>query len=196
MTHPIVPSGPLLTRRATLAQLAVGGVAVSLAHHADLTLAQENTAQSSPVAVPPALDIWVSGWEAGDADQIASAYGEGAVVEVVPFGTTVRGQDAIRQYYTAYFGAFEAPDSRITAIFATSDRAAVEWTFHGQYTGQLPGLPPGDGQPVSVRGVNIMELGDGAITVERIYTDLAGLLGQLGLDLSLPGTPAAATPVS
>lgn len=84
------------------------------------------------MAVPPALDIWVSGWEAGDADQIASAYGEGAVVEVVPFGTAVRGQDAIQQYYTAYFRAFEALDSRITAIFATPDRSAVEWTFHGQ----------------------------------------------------------------
>lgn len=140
------------------------------------------------------MEDWIAGWEDANPDQIASAYAEDAVVEVVPFGTTVRSPDAIRDYFNAYFGAFEAPTARITKVLATIDQAAAEWTFQGQYTGQLPGLPPGDGQPVSIRGVNIMEVRDDAITVERVYTDLSTFLGQLGVDGVVPGTPPAATP--
>ncbi len=194
MAHPFVPSVRVLTRRAAVARIGAGGLALGLGARARPALAQQSTADVSPEAVPPALEIWVSGWEAADPTQLAQAYAEDAVVEVVPFNTTLPGQGAIQQYFTAYFGAFADPNPTITLVFATEEHAAAEWTFEGQYTGQLPGLPPGEGQPVSVRGANIMTLRDGAIVEERIYTDLAGLLGQLGLGAAAPGTPASATP--
>jgi steroid delta-isomerase-like uncharacterized protein len=178
MAHPFVPSLPVLTRRAAMTRIGAGGLALGLGVHARPALAQQDTADASPEALPPALEIWVSGWEAADPDQLAQAYAEDAMVEVVPFNTTLPGQGAIQQYFTAYFGAFAEPDPKITLVFATEEHAAAEWTFEGQYTGQLPGLPPGEGRSVSVRGANIMTLHDGAIVEEHIYTDLAGCLAN------------------
>jgi hypothetical protein len=84
------------------------------------------------------------------------------------------------------------PSPRFTLAFATTDNAAAEWTFQGQYTGQLQGLPLGEGQPVSIRGVNVLTLlRDDQIVEEHIYMDLAAILGQLGLLPAAPGTPAA-----
>jgi steroid delta-isomerase-like uncharacterized protein len=192
MARTSVPSGPVLTRRTTLARLGAGGLALGLAARAPAILAQEGT----PAAVPSFLQDWADGWEGANADQIAAAYAEDAVVEVVPFTITLPGQQAILDYFTAYFGAFAEPNPRITLVFATTDQAAAEWTFEGRYTGQLQGLPPGAGQPVSIRGANIMTLRDDLIVEEHIYTDLAAILGQLGLLPPPVGTPASATPVT
>ncbi|HEV2128732.1 MAG TPA: nuclear transport factor 2 family protein [Thermomicrobiales bacterium] len=191
MNRSFLPSRLTLTRRGALARLGAGGIAVGLATRAHLSLAQESTPPVSPGNIPPELQSWVDGWEATNAEQIASTYAEDAVVEVVPFGTVLRGREAIEQYYAAYFGAFDAPSARITGLFTAGDQAAAEWTFQGGYEGQLPGLPPGEGQQVSLRGVNVMEVSDGQIVVERIYTDLSGLLAQLGIEGAIPGTPAA-----
>jgi steroid delta-isomerase-like uncharacterized protein len=158
-----------------------------------VTLAQEST---PPETVPAFLEDWVAGWERADPDQLVSAYAEDAVVEVVPFNITLPGRETILDYFTAYFSAFAEPNPRITLIFSTADQAAAEWTFEGQYTGQLQGLPPGEGQQVSIRGANVMTLRDDQIVEEHIYTDLGAILGQLGLLPEPPGTPASATPVT
>ena len=192
MARTSIPSGPILTRRTTLARLGAGGLALGLAARSMATLAQESTPSAT---VPAFLQEWRAGWESANPDQIAAAYAEDAVVEVMPFTITLTGQQAIRDYFTAYFGAFTEPSPRITLVFATPDHAAAEWTFQGQYSGQLQGLPPGAGQPVSIRGANIMALRGDQIVDEHIYTDLAAILGQLGLIPPPSGTPAGATPV-
>ncbi|CAA9537639.1 MAG: hypothetical protein AVDCRST_MAG73-1573 [uncultured Thermomicrobiales bacterium] len=193
MDRPIVPSRPALTRRAALARLGGGGLALGVAAASRPTLAQESTPMASPEAVPPVLQDWVTGWETADTDRLASTYAEDAVVEVVPLATTLPGREAIRQYYASYFAAFTESIPRITTVFATAERAAAEWSFQGRYTGQFPGFPPGEGQPISVRGANIITLRDGQITAEHQYFDVAGLLAQLGIGASVPGTPAAST---
>jgi steroid delta-isomerase-like uncharacterized protein len=193
MTRPSVPSDPVLTRRTALARLGAGGLALGLLAHSPATLAQDSTPSA---AVPPFLQEWNAGWESTNPEQIAAAYAEDAVVEVVPFNITLPGRQAILDYFTAYFDAFTEPNPRFTLAFATTDNAAAEWTFQGQYTGQLQGLPLGEGQPVSIRGVNILTLRDDQIVEEHIYTDLAAILGQLGLLPAAPGTPAVATPVT
>lgn len=75
--------------------------------------------------------------------------------------------------------------------YATADRIVWEWTFHGTYTGEFPGLPPGEGQPVSVSGVTIFELRDGLIAREVFYDDFFAFLEQLALlPAAEQGTPA------
>lgn len=164
---------------AATAALAIGGGRPAVA--------QESTPALSPREVPPDLEAWVTGWEAQDPAQIVSVYTEEAIVEVVPFGIVLNGVAAIEEYFTSYFGAFDASTATINTVFATADHAGAEWTFFGEYTGALPGLPAGEGQPITARGANIMNLEDGRVAAERIYTDVAGLLIQIG--------PAAATPV-
>lgn len=184
-----------LSRRAALARLGAGGLALALAARVHPSLGQQGTPVVLPREVPPVLQGWVEGWQNIDPAQIASAYAEGAVVEIVPFGTVLVGPNEIEEYFTEYFAAFRAPAATITTAFATEDRAGAEWIFQGQYTGQLPGLPPGEGQPVSAQGASIMVLAEGQIVEERIYSDLAGLLSQIGFGPLVPdGTPSVATP--
>ncbi len=187
MPRTSVPSGPVLTRRTTLARLGAGGLALGFAARTPASLAQEST----PAAVPQFLKDWAAGWDSANPEQIASAYAEDATVEVVPFNITLPGRQAILDYFTAYFDAFTQSVPRITLVFATTDQAAAEWTFQGQYTGQLQGLPPGAGQPVSFRGANIMTLRGDQIVEEHIYTDLAMFLAQLGMLPGVSGTPVA-----
>lgn len=184
-----------LSRRRTLIHLGLGGLGATLAAGGLSARAQDGTPVVLPPTVPPELEAWAAGWEAQDPAQIASAYAEDAVVRVMAFGTVLEGVAAIEEYFTAYFGAFEASTATIITVFATEEQGGAEWLFEGQYTGHLPDLPAGEGQPVVVRGASILTLDDGQIVQENIYTDLAGLLAQIGVvELTLPGVSPPATP--
>ena len=163
------------------------------------TAAQDATPAASPAALPPLLVDLVEAWNAHDPQRVASFYTEDATVEVGFTGEVVaRGRDQIAEEFVARNLA-AIPDWRFETRsgFATADRIVWEWTFTGTYTGQFPGLPPGEGQPVAVSGVTIFELRDGRIARDVFYDDFYGFLEQLGL---LPGegqgTPAAGTPAA
>ncbi len=145
------------------------------------------SAQPASPATPPAVAEWVAGWEALDAGRNVAPYAEDGVLVAVPTGETVRGREAIRANIEALFAAFSDATARMPSVLVAGDRAAAEWTFEGRYTGQIPGLPPGTGQPVSFRGVSVLELAGGAIRRNTRYFDLFGLLVQTG---AIP--PAAA----
>jgi steroid delta-isomerase-like uncharacterized protein len=109
----------------------------------------------------------------------------------VPFNLEVHGQDELRAHLEALYAAF--PDIAFVATgdaFVVGERAAVEWTATGTYTGQIPGMPPGEGQTVTFRGANILELEGDKVRIEREYYDAASLLAQLG-SLPAPGTPTS-----
>ena len=59
--------------------------------------------------------------------------------------------------------------------------------------GAIPGLPPGSGQTVTLRGAVIFELADGMITRESHYYDVYVLLVQIG---ALPAPEMEGTPTS
>ena len=65
--------------------------------------------------------------------------------------------------------------------------------FTGTYFGQFPGLPPGRGQSVTIRGTSILQLEDGKIREDREYWDAHALLAAVG---AVPGPEAAATPAA
>ncbi len=149
----------------------------------------------SPEALPPAISEWVAGWEALDAERHVAPYAEDAILVAVPTGETVHGREAIRVNIAGLFAAFSDAIARMPSVLVAGDRAAVEWTFEGRYTGQLPGMPPGNGQPVSLRGVSIIELAGGGIQRTTRYFDLFGLLMQTGA-IPPASAPGAATPES
>lgn len=185
----------VLTRRRALMGLGATSFALGLAAQVRAGVAQEST-PVLPRTVPPELEAWAAGWEAQDPAQIASAYAEDAAVWVVPFDTVLEGVAAIEDYFTTYFGAFAEATATIGTVFATEEQGAAEWFFEGRYIGQLAGLPMGEGQPVAVRGANILTLDNGRIVQEAIYTDLAALLVQIGvIESTVPGVEAPATPV-
>jgi steroid delta-isomerase-like uncharacterized protein len=173
---------------------ALAGAALALAgpiatgRFATGAVAQDGT----PAALPAPLAGWVTGWEAQPliAEPIAAAYVDDAVYEEVATGVVRTGRPEILAYLTDFFAAFADARAEVEEAFAAGEHGAATWTFNGRYTGQLPGFPPGTGQPVTFRGASILDLRGGMIARETQYFDVYGLLVQLGIIPVPDGTPA------
>lgn len=152
--------------------------------------------RTSPEGPPPVIAEWVAGWEALDAERNAAPYAEDAILVAVPTGETVRGREAIRANMAGLFAAFSDATARMPSVLVAGDRAAVEWTFEGRYTGQILGMPAGTDQTVSFRSVSILELAGGVIRRNTRYFDLFGLLVQTGGIPPAAAAIGAATPGS
>ena len=155
--------------------------------------AQEASPTPALDSLPAPLATWVTAWETGDVEGILAAYTDDAVLEDVALGTVARGKDEIRAYVEGQFAASSDLSIRTTSIFVAGDWAANEWTLTGTYTGQIPGLPPGAGQSITVRGAGILELEGDKIRVDREYWDAYAFLVAAG---ALPAPEADGTPAS
>ena len=127
------------------------------------------------------LDDWATAAATGDAAPVLPYYAEEAVLEDVPLGLTFAGLAEIEPFLAGFFGNYSDASVTYRSVFATEDRAAVEVLFEGKYTGQLPGLPAGTGQPLVTRSVHVYELGERSITRQSLYFDAYGFLIQLGV---------------
>lgn len=149
---------------------------------------------STPMAgaIPPLLQEWAAAWsEHDDGTRLAVLYTDDATHEEVPSGTVFSGPEAIGGYAQSHFAAFPDVMLELRSAFVGGDWAAAEFVYAGAYEGSLPGLPPGTGQPFSVRGTAVFELQDEQIRRSASYFDFYGLLVQLG---ALPAPGSAATP--
>jgi len=151
--------------------------------------AQEASPAASPAALPPPLGDWAAAWAVGDVEGILATFTDDADFEEVPIGVVTHGQDELRAHLEGLKAAFPDISIVVTGGLVAGDRAAAEWTFTGTYSGQFPGLPPGTGQTVTVRGSSILELEGGKIRADREYWDAHAFLVQAGA-LSAPATPA------
>ena len=169
-------SATRLTRRSVVAGL---GLALAVQGVTDAQVA-------TPTALPAALAEWTAGWQSLDPDRVAEIYAEDGMHEVVATGETFSGRDAIRANLGALMTA--VPDAAVTVnrAFATSDAGAIDWTFTGHYSNQLPGFPPPAGQALSIRATTLFELEDGVVVRTTEFYDLYALFVQLGL-LPPPG---------
>src|SRR5215204_4808461 len=62
-----------------------------------------------------------------------------------------------------------------------SDAGAIDWTFIGHYSRQLPGFPPPAEQTLSFRATTLFELENDLVLRTTEFYDLYGLFVQLGL---------------
>lgn len=152
----------------------------------------EAAAQDDTPDLPGPLAGWVDAWQAQPlvAGPAAAAYVEDAVYEEVASGVVRTGHAEILAYLTDFFAAFEDAGATVEIAFAAGDHGAATWTFTGRYTGQLPGFPPGTGQPITFRGASILALREGMIARETQFFDVYGLLIQLGIAPAPASTPA------
>ena len=183
--HP-TPSAPRLNRRAALAGFGAMGIALSLLPSGPAVSAQ----QATPGPLQPALAEWIAGWQARDPDRIAAIYAEDGVHEVIATGETLTGRDAIRANIAALIGAIPDAALAVNQAFSTGDAGAIDWTFTGHYTNQLPGFPPPARQALAFRAATLFTLSGGLVARTTEFYDFYGLLVQVG---ALPA-PAGATP--
>lgn len=143
-----------------------------LAAAVGISSGQEGT--PAPVALEPPLDRMQAAWAAHDPEAIAALYAEDAVLtEAVVDSPGWQGRDAIRQWAEANFAGFPDLVREPRSALVTPERAVIEWTYVGTYTGQIPGLPAGTGAAISIPGVSVMDLDPetGLIVRDTMYYD-------------------------
>ncbi len=82
---------------------------------------------------------------------------------------TFRGHEGLREFWTSYRSTFGEMKSEFRNVFATENRAALEWTTEGT----------SNGDTVSYEGVSILEIEDGNVRRFMAYFDTRDLTGQV-----------------
>jgi len=108
-------------------------------------------------------------------------------------GETLSGRDAIHANIAALMSAVPDAALSVNRAFAMSDAGAIDWTFIGHYSTQLPGFSPPAEQAFSFRATTLFELEDDLVVRTTEFYDLYGLFVQLGL-LTSATESAKATP--
>ena len=63
------------------------------------------------------------------------------------------------------------------------DMVAVHWVAKGTHTGSAPGIPAGQGRPITVSGLTLVRLAGGKIAEGWDDYDFVGLMRQLGAEV-------------
>jgi steroid delta-isomerase-like uncharacterized protein len=174
-----------LWRSAVARHFGLGGAA--LAALASLGPAKGIAAQEAISGEPSAffascIDAWATGAATGDASVVVMPfYADDAVLEDVPLNLVYAGPTQIEPFLVGFFGNYSDASVIWKSVFSSGDWAAAEVLFDGKYTGQIPGLPAGEGQPLVTRSVYVYDLGNETISRQSLYFDSYGFLIQLGV---------------
>jgi steroid delta-isomerase-like uncharacterized protein len=115
-----------------------------------------------------------------DAGAMAEHWRADGVEEVVPVGI-LRGRDEIRAFFEQTFAAIPDAATTLTRVVAGDRSAAAEWRLAGHFTGtSFQGIEP-NGKPVELRGLDFIEIEDGAISSLTAYYDTATFARQVGM---------------
>lgn len=101
--------------------------------------------------------------------------------ELIPTGQVFDGDDEVRRYFNGSRTAFPDQRNEPIALHATEAGVFAEFWLLGTHTGPLIDHAP-TGRDFRVRMVAFFEFDDDTgIVCERVYYDLASILGQLGI---------------
>jgi steroid delta-isomerase-like uncharacterized protein len=164
-------------RRRFIAQ--IGAAALGLAAGQRAALAQPSTPAAGEF--PPLPAAWAAAWSSGDPEQLLMLYTEDARYQEIPTGGLADGREAMRAFFEAKYATFS--DIQVTPIagFESTGGGWLEGDFAGRYTGQIPGLATGAGQPFSVPFAVVFETDGRLIRRSADYFDLYGLFMQIGV---------------
>jgi len=129
------------------------------------------------------LDRYVELYNAGDLDACMELYAHDAVQRM--HDGIFEGIDAIQERLARDLTAF--PDAKyvVDSFVEDGETFADEWTFTGTNTGPFR-LPdgsevPATGRSVEIKGMELVEVRDGKITVDNLYYDFMAAVAELGL---------------
>jgi steroid delta-isomerase-like uncharacterized protein len=126
-------------------------------------------------------DATYAAWNAHDAEAVAAVFAEDAVLREAGRPDATRGRTAIRDRAAHLLRGFSDFRLERLALVIDGDRHADRWVMTGTHDGELFGMPP-TGRPVRLEGATFTRLGPDGLVVEDVhFTDMAGLLAQLGL---------------
>jgi steroid delta-isomerase-like uncharacterized protein len=145
------------------------------------TMAQTGKAMQQEVKTPEQVAVALfDAIAARDLDRPLDLQHPDAVDDFVAIGQ-FRGREGIRGLFSELYEAF--PDFRIEVerIVADDHTAVVQWEASGTFSGgPFQGIDP-TGKPVSIRGVDVMEIEGGKLHHNTIYYDGAAFARQIGM---------------
>ena len=106
--------------------------------------------------------------ESRDVEALVALYADESEIGNIVAPEKFKGQAGAREFWTKYRDTFGEVHSEFRNIFATEDRAALEWHTTGTST---------NGEPVEYEGVTLLEIEGDRITRSRAYFN-AGALGR------------------
>lgn len=124
---------------------------------------------------------YLDGWNAHDPDAIVRTFAAGGSY-IDPTTTGIPGV-AIGDYAAGLWSAF--PDLSfevVTMAEAGAGRVVAEWVMRGTNTGSFQGMPA-TGRPISLQGVDVIDVGAEGIRTVRGYFDTRAIPEQLGLQV-------------
>jgi len=138
------------------------------------------------VAAPRAATLAVNdatyvAWNAHDPDAVAAVFAEDAVLREAGRPDEIRGRVAVRERAAALLGGFSDFRLERLALVIDGDAHADRWRMTGTHDGELFGIPP-TGRQVRLEGATFTRLDAAGLVIEDVhFTDMAGLMAQLGL---------------
>ena len=125
-------------------------------------------------------DHWAAAWSSHNTEELLTLFTDDCVYEDVTFGVVNRGKKELRAFADGVFAGVPDFKIEVTAQFASSTWASMEWVMSGTHKGDFPGMP-GTGKRFSTRGVTVLELDAGKIRRNSDYWDAASVMRQVGL---------------
>ena len=124
-------------------------------------------------------------WNGHDADKASEVYAEDYAGHE-PGGAHDGSLAQVTEAARANFAAF--PDMVLTAhhLIAEGDLVVKRWSVRGTHKGEFMGIPP-SGKEIVVRGCNVLRIEGDKIAECWGYTDLLGMMQQLGVIPSMGG---------
>ena len=105
--------------------------------------------------------------------------------EIIPTGQVYDGAEEVQQYFDQTRNAFPDQRNELIALHHADGAVIAEFWLRGTHNGPLRGIPP-TGKAFECRCTAFFIFDDEGLVCERVYFDVATILGQLGLT----GVPA------
>lgn len=120
-------------------------------------------------------------WHKEDIEAAYAIYSDDVVFQRIPFPPMV-SKVTNMQADAGVLAAFSDNKTTIDEIIIEGDAGAIRWTWEATHSGVSPslGIPP-TGKRVSIVGCSVFHFRNGKIVEQWEYSDLLGLLQQLGV---------------
>jgi steroid delta-isomerase-like uncharacterized protein len=100
--------------------------------------------------------------------------------EIVPTGDVYDGEEAVSRYFEETRAAFPDQRNELIALHYADDAVVAEFWLRGTHEGSLRGFPP-TGRAFECRCTAFFLFEEDRLVCERVYFDIATILGQLGV---------------
>jgi steroid delta-isomerase-like uncharacterized protein len=127
-------------------------------------------------------------WSGGRVELVDEIFAPGYVNNNLLAGQRP-GREGVRQFVRAWRAAFPDTSVAVDLLLSEGDRVVARWTVLGTHRGTFLGIPA-TGKPVTVTGITIYRVSDGAVRESWGFWEQLTLLDQLGLLGGPPTLPS------